>query len=57
MAYQEFGTPTIPPRPVIGPAAFRNKAKIMKIIGASAVLGMTNGVRIHSSLGYDMEIE
>jgi HK97 gp10 family phage protein len=57
MAYQEFGTPSIPPRPVIGPAAFRNKAKIQKIIGLSAISGFTYGSRIHTSLGYDMEID
>lgn len=57
MVYQEFGTTTIPPRPVLGPAVFRNKAKIQKIIGAAAVSGMFNGKPIHSLLGYDMEIE
>lgn len=55
MAYQEFGTPTIPPRPVIGPAAFRNKERIQAILGASVISGMFNGKKIHPALGYDME--
>jgi HK97 gp10 family phage protein len=57
MAYQEFGTSTIPPRPVIGPAAFKNKEKIKGIIGAAAISGMFSGKPIHESLGYDMEID
>lgn len=28
MVYQEFGTSKIPPRPVLGPATYRNKDKI-----------------------------
>ena len=56
MAYQEFGTGTIPPRPVLGPAAFRNKGKIQGILGAAMISGMFNGKKIHTSLGYDMEV-
>lgn len=56
-AYQEFGTATIPPRPFIGPAAFRNKEKIRHIIGEAAIEGLTCGEVIHHSLGYDMEIK
>lgn len=52
----EFGTPKQPPRPVIGPAAFRNKENIQKILGAAAVEGITGGQLIHSSLGYDFEV-
>ena len=33
MVYQELGTATIPPRPVLGPAAFKNRDKIEKILG------------------------
>ena len=36
-AYQEFGTAKIPPRPFIGPAAFRNAEKIKRIVGAVAL--------------------
>lgn len=53
MAYQEFGTEKIPPRPVLGPAALRNKARIESLIGAAAVMGIVGGDRIHESLGYD----
>ena len=56
-AYQEFGTDKIPPRPFIGPAAFRNKEKIRRIIGEATVEGLTVGAVIHPSLGYDMEIK
>lgn len=54
-AYQEFGTRTIPPRPFIGPAAYRNKEKIQHIIGAAAVEGLTVGEVIHPLLGYDFK--
>lgn len=55
MAYMEFGTPTIPPRPVLGPAAFRNREKIKAIIGTAAISGFFSGKAIHPSLGYNME--
>jgi HK97 gp10 family phage protein len=55
--YQEFGTATIPPRPFIGPAAFRNKENIQKILGHAIVEGITGGQAIHASLGYDAEIK
>lgn len=57
MEYMEFGTPTTPPRPVLGPAMFRNKEKIRKIIGGAAISGLVGGAAIHASLGYDMEVE
>lgn len=53
-AYQEFGTPAIPPRPFIGPAAFKNKLAIQKILGKAMVAGLTGGEAI-SSTGYDFE--
>ena len=55
MAYHEFGTNRIPPRPVMGPAVFRNKEFIQKTIGQAAISGLFGGDRIHPSLGYDME--
>ena len=55
-AYQEFGTKYIPPRPFIGPAAFKNKDKIQRILGAAVVQGLVGGAEIHKSLGYDMDI-
>lgn len=53
--YQEFGTKTIPPRPFIGPAAFKNKEAIQKILGKAMVEGLIGGEAIHESLGYDFE--
>lgn len=55
-AYQEFGTERIPPRPFIGPAAFKNKDKIEKILGAALVQGLTGGNQIEG-LGYDFSTE
>jgi hypothetical protein len=43
MVYQEIGTPTIPPRPVLGPAALRNKDLIIKTMGAAAAAGVLYG--------------
>jgi HK97 gp10 family phage protein len=57
MIYHEFGTSRIPPRPVLGPAAFRNKEKIRAIIGEAVVTGLIGGSPIHPSLGYDFPIK
>lgn len=43
MVYQELGTPTIPPRPVLGPAAFKNKEKIEKLGIAGLVHALEYG--------------
>ena len=56
MVWHEFGTNRIPPRPVLGPALVRNKSKILKIIGHTAVSGLFGGHHIHESLGYDDEV-
>ena len=56
MEYQEFGTPNIPPRPVIGPAAFNNQHKIEEIVVAAAVSGLVGTDVIHPSLGYDLDV-
>jgi HK97 gp10 family phage protein len=53
MAYHEFGTPKMPARPVMGPAVFRNKEYIRRLIGEAAISGLVGGSRIHASLGYD----
>lgn len=55
--WQEFGTDKIPPRPFIGPAAFKNKEKIQRILGAALVEGLVGGEVIHHSLGYDIEVD
>lgn len=57
MVYQEFGTSSIPPRPVLGPAVYKNKEKIEAIIGSVAIGGFVGGTLIHPSLGYDMDSE
>ena len=51
--YQELGTSSIPPRPFLGPAAFRNKHKIIEAVGIAAVHGIAGGAPIEESLGYD----
>jgi len=55
MVYQEFGTASIPARPVLGPAAFKNKEKIRLIVGAAAFSGLIGEDKIHESLEYDFK--
>lgn len=43
MVYHEFGTSKMPPRPVLGPALYRNKDRIQKILGAALVSGLIGG--------------
>ena len=43
MVYQELGTAAIPPRAVLGPAAIRNKALIMRTLGHAAAEGLLYG--------------
>lgn len=43
MVHQELGTPTIPPRAVLGPAAIRNKALIEKTLGLAVAKGLLYG--------------
>lgn len=38
--YHEFGTEKMPARPVLGPAAFRNKEKIRAIFGTEVMIGL-----------------
>ena len=40
MPFFEYGTSKMPPRPVIGPAAFKNREKIKSIIGLAAFGGI-----------------
>lgn len=55
MPYHEFGTTTIPARPVWGPAALQSRSEIEKILGAAIVSGLFGGEAIHPALGYDFE--
>ncbi len=41
------------PDPVLDPALVRNKTKILKIIGHTAVSDLFGGNQIHESLGYN----
>ena len=43
LAYQEFGTARIPPRPVIGAVLLRSKAKLESLIGEAAVRFLRGG--------------
>ncbi len=52
MVYHEFGTSKMPPRPVLGPAVFSNKAKIEKIIGQAVVTGLLGGEVMSDGGGY-----
>ena len=69
MVFHEFGTVDMPMRPVLGPAAFRNKAAIIKLVGAAVVSGIIGpetvsaaqpdrmgpfqSEEVHDSLGYN----
>lgn len=43
MVYQELGTVRIPPRPVLGPAAFKNRDRIEQVLGEAVVHAMEYG--------------
>ncbi len=51
LQYQEFGTATIPPRPVLGPAVFKNREKIEKLLGRAIVEGILGG-EVMEDAGY-----
>ena len=57
LVFHEFGTVHMPARPVLGPAAFRNKALIERLIGAAVVAGLVSGDAVHAALGYDLKTE
>lgn len=56
LAFHEFGTSKMPPRPVLGPAVIHNESAIKRIIGAAAVEGIAGGSVVHRSLGYSRDI-
>jgi phage gpG-like protein len=55
IAFHEFGTVKMPARPVLGPAAFRNKDAIQKLVGAAVIAGLIGEDQIHQALGYDFQ--
>lgn len=57
MVFHEFGTSKMPARPVLGPAGFRNKRAIERIIGTALLTGFIGADQIHPSLGYDFTTE
>lgn len=55
MVFHEFGTSKMPARPVIGPAAFRNRDWIQRLAAAAVVAGFIGEDVIHQALGYDFK--
>lgn len=53
LKYHEFGTMKMPARAVMGPAVFSNKEFIQRVLGNATVRGLTGGLQIHKTLGYD----
>jgi hypothetical protein len=53
MVYHEFGTPKMPPRPVLGTAAFSSKAKVMKILERAAAIGIAGGQTLPSLINVE----
>lgn len=51
--WQELGTPTTPPRPVLGPAVEYNHAAIKRILGGAVVEGLMGKTSIPASYQYD----
>ena len=48
MAYHEFGTSKMPPRPVLGPAFVKNREQIQKLLGVAVI----DAVLVGQHLGY-----
>ncbi|WP_353192107.1 hypothetical protein [Pandoraea pnomenusa] len=57
MVYQELGTDTIPPRPVLGPSVERNHELIRKVLGRALVAGLVGGAAIPAHLEYDHKVD
>lgn len=53
MEYHEFGTSKMPPRPVLGPALYKNIEKIQEILGIAVVDAIVVGQR----MGYRFNAE
>lgn len=45
MVYHEFGTDRMPPRPALGPALFKNREQISKLLGFATVTAIIEGER------------
>lgn len=57
MVYHEVGTSKMPPRPVLGPAAYRNKDKIEELMAASVLAGFVGADVAYRGLGYEYGAE
>jgi phage gpG-like protein len=45
MVYHEFGTSRMPPRPALGPALYKNREAIQKLLGFATVTAIIDGER------------
>lgn len=60
MPWFEFGTDRMPARPVVGPAAYRNKEVAQQLVGAALMVGLVGAsgagpaAEIHAALGYNL---
>lgn len=45
MVYHEFGTERMPPRPALGPALFKNRESLSKLLGFATVTAIIEGER------------
>lgn len=50
--FHEFGTSKMPPRPIFGPAVYKNLEKLHFIIGAEVVAGIIDGKPAAGGEGY-----
>jgi len=50
--YHEFGTDKMPPRPVFGPAVYKNLEKLHFIIGTEVVKGIMDGKAVSGGADY-----
>lgn len=57
MEYQEFGTATIPPRPVVGPALERNRDVVERLLGRALVDAILGGQIDRASNYFGPEIK
>lgn len=50
LVFHEFGTATMPPRPVMGPAVVESRKEIERILGRAIVAGVLGGRRCSTAL-------
>ena len=52
LIYHEFGTEKMPPRPVLGPAVFKSRKEIERILGRAVVAGILGGEVVQDGVDY-----